>query len=258
MSARRAQTNSWLAFPRPNTDAPLRLFCFPYAGGGAQIYHAWADGLPETIELCAIRLPGRGARLLETPFTRMTPLIGAMANALFPYFDKPFAFFGHSMGALLSFELTRHLRRSNAVEPSQLFVSGHRSPQLPFRGDAIHALPETEFINTLRSMNGTPEKVLEHAELMQLTLPALRADFAICETYNYLAEPPLTCPISAFGGTQDPKVSRPELEAWREQTTASFSLRMFPGDHFFLHTSQLLLPSLAHELSKLASVTAHS
>ena len=142
------------------------------------------------------------------------------------------------MGALLSFELTRHLRRSNAVEPSQLFVSGHRSPQLPFRGDAIHALPETEFINTLRSMNGTPEKVLEHAELMQLTLPALRADFAICETYNYLAEPPLACPISAFGGTQDPKVSRPELEAWANRQLPHSHRVCFPET-----TSFCILPN---------------
>lgn len=135
------------------------------------------------------------------------------------------------------------------MSPVHLFVSGHRAPQVPDRDPPIHALPESEFLQELRRFNGTPQAVLENAELMELLLPTLRADFAVVETYAYTPEPPLNCPIAAFGGLQDREVSGDELEAWREQTNASFVLEMFPGDHFFLHSAgSLLLQSLSQKL----------
>ena len=241
--------DSWIAFRKPNPQARLRLFCFPYAGTGASIFRTWSDGLPADVEVCPVQIPGRGTRLMETPFTQLSPLIEALAQALGPLLDKPFAFFGHSLGALVGFELARQLRRQSGVQPVRLFVSADRAPQIPHRDRPIHALPEGELLHELRRLNGIPGKVLEDAELMQIMLPILRADFAVYETYVYSTEPPLNCPISAFGGLQDHRVSRGDLEAWRDQTSGSFSLRMFPGDHFFWNTIQpLLLQVLSQEL----------
>jgi medium-chain acyl-[acyl-carrier-protein] hydrolase len=175
--------------------------------------------------------------------------VEALAEALVPLLDKPFAIFGHSLGALAGFEFARHLRRQSGIRPVRLFVSADRAPQIPSRYRPIHALSEGDFLAELRRLNGIPEKVLEDAELMQLVIPIVRADVAAYETYVYATEPPLDCPISGFGGLQDRRVSRTDLEAWREQTSASFSLRMFPGDHFYLNTAQLpLLQALSQEL----------
>jgi medium-chain acyl-[acyl-carrier-protein] hydrolase len=244
-----AAFDSWIACRKPNPHARLRLFCFPYAGTGASIFRTWPDGLPEDVEVCPVELLGRGTRLMETPFTQLAPLVQALAQALTPLLDKPFAFFGHSLGALVAFELARQLRRQSGVQPVHLFVSADRAPQIPHRDRPLHALPEGEFLLELRRLNGIPRKVLEEVELMQIMLPVLRADFAVYESYVYSTEPPLNCPISAFGGLQDYRVSRDDLEAWRDQTSVSFSLRMFPGDHFFWQTTQpLLLQVLSQEL----------
>lgn len=240
---------SWIAFRKPNPQARLRLFCFPYAGIGAAIFRTWPVGLPADVEVCPVQFPGRGIRQMETPFTRLAPLVQALAQALAPLLDKPFAFFGHSLGALVGFELARQLRRQSDVQPVRLFVSADRAPQIPRRNPPFHALPAEEFLAELRHLNGIPGKVMEHAELMEIMLPVLRADFAVYETYVYSTEPPLDCAISSFGGLQDHRVGRGDLEAWRDQTSISFSLRMFPGDHFFLNTSQpLLLEALSQEL----------
>jgi medium-chain acyl-[acyl-carrier-protein] hydrolase len=244
-----ASLDSWIIFPKPNLQAHLRLFCFPYAGGSSFIFRTWANSLPLTIEVCPIELPGRGMRMKLAPFHRMEPLVNAIAPALQPYLDKPFAFFGHSMGGLIGFEVARLLFKNYGISPVHLFVSGSRAPQIPDPDPPIHALPEPTFIEELRRFNGTPPAVLENAELMQLFLPILRADFAVLETYVYDSDAPLECPIAVFGGLQDSKVSREELQGWEKQTKASFSLQMFPGDHFFLHSAQsLLLESLGKYL----------
>jgi medium-chain acyl-[acyl-carrier-protein] hydrolase len=237
----------WIPFRKPDPQSRLRLFCLPYAGAGALIFHKWSDALPRDIEVCPIQLPGRGTRLTEPPFTQLSCLIEALARVLVPLLDKPFAFFGHSLGALIGFELARQIRRQHGLHPVRLFVSAGRAPQIPHRAPPIHTLPDNEFLTELRRLNGTPRELLDHEELMEVMLPIVRADFALYETYLYSAEPPLTCPISAFGGLQDRKVSASDLEAWRSQTSASFSLRMFPGDHFFLK-EPLLLQALSQEL----------
>lgn len=241
--------NSWVTCPKPNPQAKLRLFCFHYAGGGALSFRTWSDSLPSHVEVCPIELPGRGIRLKEPPFTRLENLLQALSKALLPSLSKPFAFFGHSLGALVSFELARLLHRNHRFSPVHLFVSGHRAPQIPDPDPPIHALPEPAFLEELRRYNGTPEEVFNNTELMQLFLPTLRADFAVIETYVYAPSPRLNCPITAFGGLQDWKASCHELEAWREQTNAAFSVQMFPGDHFFVHSSRsLLLQSLSRKL----------
>lgn len=239
--------DSWISCRKPGSKTRLRLFCFPYAGAGALIFRTWSDGLPADVEVCPVQLPGRGTRLMERPFTQLSPLIEALAEALVPLLDKPFAFFGHSLGALVSFELARRVRRQYGMHPVRLFVSAGRAPQIPHREPRIHTLPDKEFLMELRRLNGTPSELLGHEELMEIMLPVLRADFAVYETYFYSTEPPLNCPISAFGGLQDHRVSDSDLEAWRAQTSVSFSLRMFPGDHFLLK-QPLLLRALSQEL----------
>lgn len=240
----------WFA-GRPRTGrAALRLFCFPYAGGGAPIFHGWPQQLPPDIEVLALQPPGRGARLREAPFTRIAQLADAVAGAVAPYLDRPVALFGHSMGALVAFELARRLETAG-VPPLHLFVSGRRAPHLPPERPALHPLPEAEFRDELRRLNGTPAEVLEHAELMEMMVPILRADFEAVETYTCHDAPPLTCPVTAFGGEADPDVEPDALAAWEQHTTGRFAARMFPGDHFFLNhpqTQAVLLGVAAQEL----------
>lgn len=250
MKSKQART-PWLSCPKPNGEAQLRLFCFPYAGGGDHVFRTWADQLP-VVETYLVQMPGRGRRLAEKPFTNLAELTKTLAEAIVPYLDIPFIFFGHSMGAMLSFELARELRRGR-LEPMEIFVSACHAPQIP-ESNILHDLPESKLIEELKRLNGTPKEVLENPELLSIVLPTLRADCMITETYIYKHEPPLSCPISVFGGLQDPLVKREELEGWREQTSGLFSLRMLDGDHFFLHSSeQVLLLALSRELHRLAA-----
>ena len=232
-----ARNQRWFVRTQPNPQARMRLFCFPYAGGGASAYRLWASEMPAQIELVAIQPPGRETRISEQAFTQMAPYVQSLAQEIASYTHKPFAFFGHSLGARVSFELVRSLRRNRMPKPTHLFVSGSRAPQIPNPDPPIYQLPEAAFMQELRQYNGTPNAVLNHAELMELLLPTLRADFAVHGTYTYTPGEPLECPIVAFGGLRDPDVSQEELTAWRQQTQSSFNVRMFPGDHFFLNTA---------------------
>ncbi len=221
--------------------ARVRLFCIPYAGGGASVFRRWPSGLPDDVDVCAIQLPGRETRLMERPCSSLVSLVGDLSEALAPHLDRPFALFGHSVGALIGFELARRLRRRDGRLPVHLFVSGCPAPQVRDTGPPIHGLPEPEFLDRLRRFNGTPPEVFQHRELMELVVPVLRADFALRETYELVAESPLECPISAFGGSDDRDVPLPQVEAWREHTRSTFHLHTLPGGHFFLHTAQALL-----------------
>jgi medium-chain acyl-[acyl-carrier-protein] hydrolase len=227
--------------------ALVRLFCFPHSGAGAYTFWTWLPSFPAHIEICPVRLPGRENRIDEPLIADMPALAQATAAGLRPYLDRPFAFFGHSMGALLSFELARYLRRHDGLSAVRLFVSGHGAPHLPAAEPPCHALPEAEFVTKLRELHGTPDEVLDNLELRALILPIVRADFAMCETYVYEDDEPLACPISAFGGRQDGCVSRADLEAWSVHTRADFSARLLPGDHFFLHQARVQLIRLIED-----------
>lgn len=242
---------AWLHNYKPKPHARLRLFCLPYAGGSALIYRSWQETLPPGVEVCQVQLPGRGLRVREDPLTDHTSLVQALAEGLRTYFDKPFAIFGHSMGAMLGFELSHLLKRERNLEPEHLLVSARRAPQVPSLEPPTHHLPEAEFVTAVSRLNGLPKEVLEHPELMQLMVPLLRADFAVCETYAYTPGPSLSCPITAFGGLQDREVTREQMQPWGEQTTGRFTLRMLPGDHFFINTARPdLLRLVAQTLSQ--------
>ena len=233
-----SKLHSWFLNANVNSHANLRLFCFPYAGGGASVFRDWSRFFPKDVEVCPVQLPGRESRGLESPMTSLSQIVQAIVVEIGPLLQTPFVFFGHSMGALIAYETARQISRKYGKQPVHLFVSGRSGPGLPYTKKKLHQLPDDEFKMELKRMNGTPEAVLQHDELMQLLMPRLRADFEVCETYSYIHDQPLRCPISAFGGDADYDVSVASLAAWNEQTNSEFFLHMFDGDHFFLHNQQ--------------------
>jgi medium-chain acyl-[acyl-carrier-protein] hydrolase len=245
----RTAPSAWISRPASGPEARLRLLCFPYAGGTAASFHGWSARLPLGIELCAIQLPGHGNRLLEPRFSRLGPLVDALELALEPTLEAPYACFGHSLGALVAFELARRCERHGRRGPVQLYVSGHRAPHLPARHRAIHALQEEELLYELSRLDGGADEALGDAELRSLALPILRDDFAIAETYTHVRGEPLEAPIFALGGTHDPIVEEGELLAWREHTRDSFRSELVPGGHFFVETARdAVLGLLAEDL----------
>jgi medium-chain acyl-[acyl-carrier-protein] hydrolase len=245
-------SNKWILFPRPNPEAELRLFCFHYAGGSAQVFHAWPARLPPSVEMGAIQLPGRCHRFDEPHIKRLAPLSRIVAQELLPYLDKPFVFFGHSLGALLCFETARSLRRENRRQPAHLFVSATEAPHRRSPGESLSGLPKRALVKKLRELNGTPIEVLQNDELLDLMLPAIRADFELCETYEYHPEPPLECPITICGGLEDHEVEAERLAAWSEMTVGPSENRMFPGGHFYLNSSlSIFLQIFAGDLLRL-------
>lgn len=239
----------WFSCAQLNRAARLRMFCFPY-GGGSTIYNTWPRGLPSFIEVYSAQLPGHGQRFSEPLVTNLPSLVEMLARAIIPYLDKPFAFFGHSMGAIICFELARQLRREHGVEPIYLFASGHRAPQIPKTTPLVHELPDAEFIKELNRL-GTSKDLLDSVELLEMLLPIIRADYKMIESYSYIEDPPLKCSIMAFGGASDDGVPREHLEEWKAQSAAVFSLSMIPGDHFFIHTEKFrVLKLISAELNR--------
>ncbi|MFG6107730.1 alpha/beta fold hydrolase [Leptothoe sp. EHU-05/26/07-4] len=244
-------SSPWIFRSSIKPKASIRLFCFPHSGAGAYVFKNWDfQKFSELdIEVCAIRLPGHEGRFKEAAFNRFQPLISALASALLPYLDRPYAFFGHSLGAMICFEWARQLRREGRTGPDRLFVSARRAPQLLPVNPFSHTLTDADLKTELRDYDGTPEAVLQNSELMDLFLPVLRADLAVNETYTYVDEAPLDCPISAFGGIRDDKVSVESIEAWANQTSKTFKVRFFSGGHFFIkHEVDSILEAIAHDL----------
>lgn len=229
------QSRKVFSRPRPVSNPRLRLFCFPYAGGSATVYHQWAAAVPADIELLPVQYPGRATRLNEAPCTALVPLLDDIEQAILSLLDRPFAFFGHSMGATVAFELSRRLHAAGKPVPVHLFLSGRNAPQLPATRQPIHALPENEFIDAMRNMNGTPAEILEHRELMEMMMPIIRADFQTLETWQHQTEPLIDIPMSVFGGIADDAVPLENLDAWSACTSGKMKRHVFPGDHFFLH-----------------------
>ena len=232
--SRNLDYHSWIRGFARKPDPKLRLFCFPYAGGGASMFRSWQVHLPNEIEVCPVQLPGREGRIKEPLFETLNPLVETLAEVLLPGLDHSFAFFGYSLGALIAFELTRWLMQKIDRIPAHIIVAACPAPHLPDEHSPIHELPRDEFINSLREMEGTPEAVFQDSELIDFFLPLLRADFKIYETYKYRPAEPLPCPISVYGGLGDQSITQDALQAWQEHTSTGFTRRMFPGNHYFL------------------------
>jgi medium-chain acyl-[acyl-carrier-protein] hydrolase len=230
------QVKKWFYIPRPNPHSKLRLFCFPYAGAGAMVFRDWCLHVPRDVEILALQAPGRESRFREAPLTQLDSLVDELV-AVMPT-DKPFAFFGHSLGALVAFELVRRLRQTHGRLPQHLFVSARNAPQTKALTETYYNLPDNEFAEKVTLLGGMDDLILQNKEMMSLILPILRADFQMNETYEYRAEPPLTCPISAFHGTEDSIMTYELLDAWRTQTASDFRLRTLEDGHFFINTAR--------------------
>ncbi|WP_193664931.1 alpha/beta fold hydrolase [Bacillus mycoides] len=241
----------WFEIFKPNPKAVMRLFCLHYAGGSASFYRSFVSSLPDNVELIAVQLPGRERRLSEVPYRQMKPLIEELSEAIIPMLDRPYSIFGHSMGALVGFELIRSLRLKGELEPYAFFASGHRAPHLSRSKPAIHNLPDNEFVQALIDYDARiPKEILEDKETLNVFLPYLRSDFEVCETYAYRIDNPLSCRIYAYGGSEDDAVNFTQVTSWNKQTTEHFYAKEFPGGHFFVDTSkQMVLQEISQILN---------
>lgn len=234
-----AAENPWIRRLRPGSGARRRLICFAHAGAGAYSFREWPKGLPDHVDVVGVQLPGREDRLTERPFSDVADVVAQLIDVLAPELTMPCVFFGHSMGALIAFELARELRRRKLPAPGLLVASAFRAPQLPRRALSMHELSDAEFIAAVNERySAVPEAVASNAELMELILPGLRGDITICDTYEFGEDQPLDCPIVAFGGEDDDEVGREELAGWESQTSAGFEQILFPGGHFFHQTAR--------------------
>lgn len=232
------ETSSKWFIRETRTAAPAcRVFCFPYAGGSASIYRGWHAALPSDAELLAVELPGRGAHFKASPIGSLTVLTQRLADAISPLMDVPAVFFGHSNGALMSFTLAAELARRGIPQPYAMVISAKRPPHLE-SSEAVHALPTPEFVEKLRTLNGTPPEILADEQLLELFLPALRADFSLSETYRHEPCQPLRCRVRLIGSETDTDVSIPQLRQWERYFEREAVLDVLPGDHFFVHTAR--------------------
>nr|ASV47142.1 microcystin synthetase-associated thioesterase [uncultured bacterium] len=226
---------NWFVYPRRNPTATLQLICFASAGHGPAMFRPWVALLPPHVELAIAHLPGRESRWNEPPLTRMADVADLLTAALVPGLDRPFALFGHSLGALAAFEVAQRLV-SRGIVPVHVFASAHRAPQRPNRHPRVSDLPDREFAAQVNARHGgIPEAVAQNRELMELMLPSLRADYRIFEDYVYVDRPPLPCPLTAFAGRADSHVCQDDVEPWRAQTAGPFTFQVFEGGHFFIN-----------------------
>jgi medium-chain acyl-[acyl-carrier-protein] hydrolase len=225
---------SWIAGHRRRPEATVRIFCLPYAGGGASVYRTWVNEVPSYIEAVPVQPPGREDRYAEEPLRRMEDMVSGLIDSLQPLMvEMPFAFFGHSLGGVVALEAARALDRGKAPAPCHVFISGRPAPHLPLRRTPVFNQSLEELKAWLRSVQGTSDAVLECEEMMDLIVPLIRADLQINDTYRSTAEPPLACPLTILGGLRDDEATADELEQWAPYTSQSFNLRMLNGDHFF-------------------------
>lgn len=228
------------------------MFCLPYAGAGASIFRAWPDALRDVAEVWPVHLPGRERRLSDPLGPSVQALATRTAKGIAEHLDRPFVVFGHSMGALVGFEVTRALRRLGLPMPAALIVSGYGGPQLPDARPPIHALPDADFKDALGALDGTPADVFANVELMALLLPLLRADFKLVETYRFQPEPPLDIPICVYAGQHDQDTPPEALDGWKDCTNGPISFTMFDGGHFYLRDNTApLSDQVCHDIETL-------
>jgi surfactin synthase thioesterase subunit len=228
----------WFGRARDGGDAPMVLYCFAHAGGGGSFFQPWRELLEPEVDVRPVVLPGRETRISEPPVTSVTELVDPVARAIeADVAGRPggdYAVFGHSMGSVVAYEVTRRLEAGPGADPSCLVVSGRRAPHLPARHEPLHVMPDDAFLDAVVRLNGTPDELLEHDDLIRLLLPTMRADFTVSETYREQPGTRLRCPVAALTGDADPQADLAEMAGWRVTTTGPFTLRVFRGDHFYL------------------------
>jgi medium-chain acyl-[acyl-carrier-protein] hydrolase len=222
----------WLIRSRPLARPRIRLLCLPFAGGGTAVFRPWGDALPADVELAIAQLPGRECRLAEPPETDIAVIVAALTAALLALPAAPLAIYGQSMGAALAHDLALALTRAGRP-PALLAVAARGAPHLPPRRPPVHRLETADFIAAIRKMGGTPDEVLDHAELMDLLMPSLRADFALSETFHRAARRIFHCPLLALAGNDDSLAPEDDVRAWGDYAAKRFRFAGFPGGHFF-------------------------
>ena len=245
----------WLARPRPVARPRLRLICFAAAGAGASVFHGWSQALPGEIEVCGVKLPGREARLAEAPIADLEALVASLARVLVAHVQAPFAFLGHSVGGLLCFEVARRLWREHGLCPAHLFLCATAAPDRIAPKHQLHRLPRERFVDAVARLGGTPPEVLGNECLLELLLPALRADFALSETYVYTPAEPLPVSATLLAGCADSLTERADLEAWAHCVSGPIELELLPGGHFFVQSAEAeVLARVRRDCQKLLEV----
>ncbi|GAA3760305.1 thioesterase II family protein [Salinactinospora qingdaonensis] len=247
--------NSWLWRPLPRPEAALRLVCFPHAAGSPLVFRGWSEALPAEVELCAVRLPGRDNRLGETPYDEWRQLLDALETVLAPTLARPYALFGHSMGAMVAYELARRLAERAARPAVRLLVAGCRGPDVPILVPAIHEMGAAEFKANLGRVAGTPAEVVESPRWLKTFEPLLRADLKLAETWPPAAPSPVGIATTGFAGSDDPIAPPWSMRSWKRYADP-FVLRVVAGDHFFPHAARTLLDPLSDELRAALAETA--
>jgi medium-chain acyl-[acyl-carrier-protein] hydrolase len=244
--------NPWFSIKKRAPNAVMRLFCFPYAGGSAQVFADWFQSLPDNVEVVAVQYPGRGSRFVEPLIGSCEDMVATLATEIMPFVDKPFAFFGHSNGGLVSFELARKLQQHGVTHQLHHFISAKRAINLPARKAPMHSLPDDEFLRELEDLGGTPPEILAQKELMELFMPILRSDFSLSETFKYSGESKLVCNATLLYGEKDEDIPEEDVMAWQARIEQPVKAQKFPGDHFFINSDKKeVLELLNHQLIQL-------
>jgi pyochelin biosynthetic protein PchC len=233
----------WLRAYRRVGQADVRLVCFPHAGGAATFFQPWAARLAGAVDLLAVCYPGRQDRLLEPCVEDMHPLADRITEALEPYLDRPVAFFGHSMGASVAYEVTLRLEARYGITPAHLFVSGHGAPHIAWVDEDPDQYDDEGLCDRIGGLGEVDPVVFRSPKLRELIMPALRADLRLVHRYLPRDQEKVAAPISAYLGAADPVCTVDDVGAWAELTTGEFELRAFPGDHFYLVPEQAALLS---------------
>ena len=237
--------SDWFIRPQPKPAPAARLICLPYAGGSAATYVPWAKALPHRVELIALQPPGRGSRMAEAPHAQMAPLVADLMRVFPMLTDRPYVLFGHSLGSRVAFEVALQCQLKGVPLPARFIASGSRAPHLTKRELPIHDLPDAQFVEALRDLDGTPEEILNNSELIQWLLPLLRADFRIADQH-VAPRTPLNCPVTVLAGTEDETVTPAEAEAWKDLAAGAFGIRWVTGGHFFVeHNREWVLEQVS-------------
>ncbi|HAB39451.1 MAG TPA: thioesterase [Rhodobacteraceae bacterium] len=244
-------SNWFVTSPRDKAAVKLRLYAIPFAGRGASLFHTWRAILPDWIELVAIQLPGREARMGEPALTRIPEIVTALKNEIVASNTQPYAFFGYSMGALIGFETARALLSEEYSKPLALILGAHQPPHYRAAPVRFHAMSDAEFIAEMQRLyDGIPQEVLKNKNLMQLLLPTLRRDIEALEFFKYTPNVPLDLPFYIYGGKKDPHANPPRLEHWRDLTNAPTQFRWFEGSHFFMQEDpRAVVKAIVEDLS---------